>query len=116
MSIEDLRKICMDLPHTTEDIKWGNDLVFSVGAKMYAVFGLNGSPVSASFKVADEEFDELSRSTGFKPAPYLARYKWVHVEDVEMMNVKQWKSYLKNSYALVSAKLSPRIRKELGME
>ena len=31
MDIETLRTICQDLPHVTEDIKWGDDLCFLIG-------------------------------------------------------------------------------------
>jgi hypothetical protein len=31
MDIDQLRAICTALPAVTEDIKWGHDLVFSVG-------------------------------------------------------------------------------------
>jgi hypothetical protein len=34
--------------------------VFSVGGKMFCVAGLNQVPVSASFKVRDDEFEEMS--------------------------------------------------------
>ena len=35
MDIEDIRIMCTSLPGVTEDIKWGNDLVFSVGGKCF---------------------------------------------------------------------------------
>jgi predicted DNA-binding protein (MmcQ/YjbR family) len=75
MNIEDVRTICSGFPHVTQDIKWGNDLVFSIGEKMFCVAGLNQVPTSASFKVRDEEFDEMSARPFFKPAPYVARYR-----------------------------------------
>jgi predicted DNA-binding protein (MmcQ/YjbR family) len=42
VNIEDLRDFCLTLNAATEDIKWGNNLVFSVGGKMFclAVAGL----------------------------------------------------------------------------
>jgi predicted DNA-binding protein (MmcQ/YjbR family) len=43
---------------------------------MFLVIGLDSSPTSASFKVTEEEFEEMTNSTGFQPAPYVARYKW----------------------------------------
>ena len=47
---------CRGLPGATEDVKWEKDLVFSVGAKMFVVFGLpENEPV------------------GFKVDPVLAR-------------------------------------------
>ena len=39
MNIEQLRKYCLSFPGATEDIKWGADLCFCVGAKMYWVTG-----------------------------------------------------------------------------
>jgi hypothetical protein len=35
MTVEDLRDICISLPHSTEDIKYGTDLCFSVGKKTF---------------------------------------------------------------------------------
>ena len=67
MDIETLRDMCRALPAVTEDIKWGHDLCFSVAGKMFCVAGLEG-PLTVSFKVKDEEFDELSNSPGMRPA------------------------------------------------
>ncbi|HVG41399.1 MAG TPA: MmcQ/YjbR family DNA-binding protein [Chitinophagaceae bacterium] len=36
MDIEEIQKLCPDFLSATEDIKWDNDLVFSVGGKMFA--------------------------------------------------------------------------------
>ena len=113
MNIEEIQNICRDWPGVTEDIKWGADLVFSVGNKMFCVVGLEQSPVTASFKVTDEEFDEMSNRPGFKPAPYVAKYKWVWIEDINKMKKTDWKKYLKQSYELVKAKLPAKIRKSL---
>jgi predicted DNA-binding protein (MmcQ/YjbR family) len=76
MNIELLRTYCLSLPAVTEAIKWDNDLVFSVGGKMFCVAALD-APFKCSFKVSDEEFEELSVLEGFQPAPYMARAKWV---------------------------------------
>jgi predicted DNA-binding protein (MmcQ/YjbR family) len=37
MNIEQLRKFCLSFPGATEDIKWGADLCFCVGEKMFCV-------------------------------------------------------------------------------
>lgn len=115
MTVEDIQQICNSLPAVTEDIKWGNDLVFSVGGKMFCVAGLNQSPVSASFKVTDEEFEEMCVRPGFKPAPYVAKYKWVWVEDINRMKKAEWKQFLKQSYELVKEKLPAKQKKLLGL-
>jgi predicted DNA-binding protein (MmcQ/YjbR family) len=114
MDIDDIKKICSQFKGVTEDIKWGHDLVFSVGQKMFCVVGLSGSPTSASFKVTDEEFEEMSSRTGFKPAPYVAKYKWVWVDDIKRMKRTEWEKYLRQSYEMVKAKLPAKVRKELS--
>lgn len=115
MNLEDIQNICRQLPGVTEDIKWGHDLVFSVGAKMFCVVGLDQSPTTASFKVRDEEFDEICTWSGFKPAPYVAKYKWVWIEDINKMKKGEWKKYLQQSYELVKNKLSLKLQKQLGL-
>lgn len=114
MNIEELQIICKQLPLVTEDIKWQNDLCFCIGGKMFCVIGLNQSPTSASFKVLEEEFEEMSTRTGIKPAPYVAKYKWVLVEDINTLTFKEWEHYTAQSYTLVRNKLAPKIKKELG--
>ena len=114
MDIEKLQKFCISLPSVTEDIKWEHDLVFSIGGKMFCVASLN-PPFTYSFKVNDEEFEELILKEGFLPAPYMARAKWVLVEDVTKLNKKEWEAALKKSYQLVAAKLTKKLRIELGI-
>ena len=115
MNIEDIQQFCKKFPGVTEDIKWGHDLVFSVGGKMFCVVGLEQSPTTASFKVRDEEFDEISNRPGFKPAPYVAKYKWVWIEDITKMKKKEWEKYLKQSYELVKDKLPAKTRKQFSI-
>lgn len=114
MDIETLRDFCQSLPAVTEDIKWGNDLCFSVGGKMFCVAGLNGQ-LTVSFKVKDEEFDELASLPGMRPAPYVARYKWVLVEEVNRLSSEQWEHFLIQSYNLVKDKLPLKVTRQLGL-
>ena len=114
MNIEDIQALCKQMPGVTEEIKWGHDLAFSVGGKMFCVVGLDQNPTSASFKVKDEEFDELSNKPYFKPAPYVAKYKWVLLEDISKMEKTDCNRYIKQSYELVKAKLPAKVKKQLG--
>ena len=114
MDIEWLRKLCLGLPGTTEDIKWGADLVFSIGSKMYCVSSLE-PPFKCSFKVKDEDFEEISQRDGFVPAPYMARAKWVMVTD-SRLSKKEWEKYIRDSYDLVKAKLTKKTKQELGLK
>ena len=115
MNVEDIQSICKELPFVTEDIKWEHDLVFSIGGKMFCIVGLDQVPTTASFKVKDDEFEELSKQDGFKPAPYVAKYKWVLIEDIRKMNKGDWEKYIRQSYELVKDKLPNKIKKELGI-
>ncbi len=113
MNIEVLRHICNSFPGVTEDIKWGNDLCFLVGEKMFCVTGLERVPTAASFKVPSEAFEELAARDGFKPAPYLARYKWVHVDNIECMHEDEWREHLHLSYNLIKSKLPKKVQQAI---
>lgn len=112
MDLETLREFCNSLPHVTEDVKWGHDLCFLIGGKMFCVTGFN-SPVKVSLKVTDEEFEELSSRTGIIPAPYLARHKWIYIQQENVLSNKDWQHYIRQSYELVKAKLPRKLREEL---
>lgn len=114
MDIEQLRTFCTALPAATEDVKWDNDLVFSVGGKMFCVASLE-PPFKCSFKVPDEEFEELSAREGFQPAPYMARAKWVQVTSPTRLHKREWEEYILRSYELVKARLTKKVRLELGI-
>jgi predicted DNA-binding protein (MmcQ/YjbR family) len=115
MDIDTIRKICTALPAVTEDIKWEYDLVFSVGGKMFCVTSLE-PPFGCSFKVKDEDFEELSNRPGFIPAPYMARAKWVKVDENARILKKEWQGFINQSYELVKAKLTKKEKMKLGIE
>jgi len=95
----------MSQPHSTEEVLWGNDLVFKIGGKMFAVVPLDVAPVWLSFKCTPEEFAELIERPGIIPAPYSARYHWVAVENEDALTVAEIKRLIRQSYDLVLAKL-----------
>jgi predicted DNA-binding protein (MmcQ/YjbR family) len=104
--VETLQIICNALPDVTEDIKWGQDLCFCVGGKMFLVVVPDKIPIPASFKTTEELFIELIEKEGFQPAPYVARHKWVYIDNINRLNEKEWKGHITRSYELVKAKLS----------
>ena len=108
MNLEVLRNYCQSLPNVTEDVKWKDNLCFMVAGKIFCITGFD-SPLMASIKVSDEEFEELSATEGIVPAPYLARYKWVLVKNPNVFNSKQWEHYIRQSYELVKAKIPQKI-------
>lgn len=96
-------------------MQWGNDLVFKIAGKMFAVMALEG-PVKyiMSFKCTGEKFNELIEQEGMDPAPYMARNKWVAMERFDVLNDKELKALLRNSYDLVCEKLPKKVREQLG--
>lgn len=112
MNLEELRRICNSMPYVTEDIKWENDLCFCIADKLFCVTNLE-SPLNISLKVKDEEFDELCSTNAIVPAPYLARYKWISVRDVQRFSKKEWEKYIQQSYTLVKNKLPKSMLKKL---
>lgn len=72
---------------------------------MFCVISLD-TLLKVSFKVSDDEFDEMSNSVGIIPAPYAARHKWILVENVNVLSLKKWEYYIGQSYKLVKSKLS----------
>ena len=111
MKAEFIRDICLSFPEVKEDIKWGHDLCFLTGEKMFCVTGIEGE-FGVSLKVKDEEFEEFTGREGIIPAPYLARYKWIFVKDASCFSRHEWKYYLQQSYQLVRSKLPAKVRKK----
>ena len=114
MDFEAAKKLCRSFPGASEDTKWGNDIVFSVGLKMFAVTDLEVPASGISFKVEDERFLELTDRPGIIPAPYLARAKWVYVENAKALSDKEAAILLRRSYELVFAKLTKKLQREIS--
>jgi predicted DNA-binding protein (MmcQ/YjbR family) len=115
MNITDIESICKKLPGVTEDIKLGEHLCFNVGNKSFLFTAPDCVPVTAAFKVPDEIFDEITCRDGITPQAYVARYKWVHVDDINRLSKKEWEHFIEQSYRLIAAKLPAKTRKELGL-
>ena len=110
MDIEYFQNLCKKLPSVTEDIKWGNDLCFCIGGKMFCAVSLT-KPMTVAFKVKDEEFDELSNRIGIIPAPYAARHKWIMIIELNIFSKKEWDTYITQSFDLVKSKFSKKFIK-----
>lgn len=114
MNLEQLRKYCLALPATVEDIKWGADLCFTIATKMYCVAGME-APMKASFKCSEEDFNTLIERDGIIPAPYMARNKWVMVEKASVFSKSEWEDRIYKSYVLVASKLPRKVQQELKL-
>jgi predicted DNA-binding protein (MmcQ/YjbR family) len=114
MDLESVREYCLSLPHATEGVQWDNDLLFRIGGKMFAVMGLDRTPTNLAFKCTPEKFDELIEREGIIPAPYMARNKWVMLEQLDALGARETRELLKISYDLVLAKLPKKTREAIN--
>jgi predicted DNA-binding protein (MmcQ/YjbR family) len=113
MDLDSIRTYCLSLPHATEDIQWGNDLLFRISGKIFAAISLD-PPHSLSFKCTPAKFDELIELEGIIPAPYTARNKWVMLERLDALSDREIKSLIENSYQMIFAKLTKKAQAELS--
>lgn len=113
--IDWVRETCLSLPHVTEDIQWGNDLLFRVAKKIFCGTPLEPSaPVKLSLKCTPEKFAELVEIEGIIPAPYMARNHWIAFTDLNALRQGEIKELILNSYQLVFEKLPKKVQVGLG--
>ena len=113
MNLESLREYCLSLPNATEKMQW-ECLLFCVGGKMFVLAPLEPDTYKFSFKVGEERYAELLEREGVMPAPYLARAKWVAVEEYNTIAPPELREYIREGYELVLAKLPKKVRLELS--
>lgn len=116
MNVDRLRRYCLSLPHVTEHMQWGDNLVFKVAGKIVAIASIDvGSAVVLSFKADPESFAMLVERDGAIPAPYLARNHWVALERWNALTDAEIEQAVSASWALVAAGLPKRTRLSLGL-
>jgi predicted DNA-binding protein (MmcQ/YjbR family) len=116
MDIDWLREVCLRFPGATEQLQWGNHLLFKVAGKMFAIASLEPAPVCLTFKCSDESFAELTERPKIIPAPYLARAKWAALESPDAIMRGELQELLHASYQLVFAKLPKRAQEQVKSE
>lgn len=88
--------------------------MFCIGEKMFAVTGLDPKHgAKLSFKCTPEKFAELIEREGIIPAPYVARYHWVALTDLNALGQRELKELLKVAYQLVRDKLPRKTQQSL---
>ncbi len=107
MNFKSIRDLCLSFPGVTEEVKWRQDRWFSVANEPFCITDSENEG-GASFKVLEEEFDELVSKEGIIPAPYLDREQWVFVLEYIWLNDDEWAHYIHQSYELVAALQAPK--------
>ncbi|GAC1623234.1 MAG: MmcQ/YjbR family DNA-binding protein [Nevskia sp.] len=116
MNEDRLRRLCLAWPGVGADLKWQEDLVFSVAGKMFAALCVRGPQTGKlGFKVPDDHFLALTERPGIVPAPYAARYKWIAIAEPGDFDQAWLERMIRQSFELVAAKLPKKTRREFGL-
>lgn len=106
-------KVCLGLPAATLDHPFGEGHdAYRVGGKMFAMVGERGG---ISFKVSDIAYEVLTESGLARPAPYLARNKWVNLPQIDDWADDELAEHLAIAHGIVAAKLTRKARKALRL-
>ncbi|MBN8284853.1 MmcQ/YjbR family DNA-binding protein [Zoogloea sp.] len=108
MTPTQVAELCLQLPGAHESIKWSNNRVFSIADnKMFALlsFPAKGRE-SLAFKVDNDLFLAFTDRPGIRPAPYLARARWVSMEAPFPLPDVELRAALIRSHQLVVMRLA----------
>lgn len=108
---------CLRLPAATKVVQWEGTSVFKVGGKMFALAGgYIESTGGFMFKTSNMAYQLLIEQGLARPAPYLARAKWVQLMANDSLPDAELKAYLDQAHALIAGKLTRKSRKALGLD
>ena len=114
MNLESIRAHCLSLPHVTESVQWGDNLVFKVGGKMFLLANLEPAEFAMSLKVGREEFFTLQEIEGIEPAPYLARAQWLALREFHTLRDAEMEELIRTAHRIVWEGLPAKRREELA--
>ena len=117
MTRDEFDIFCQSLTATTNIIQWENSSVWKVGGKIFAIHSHlgKGGQDKISFKCSDMTYMMLIEQDGIIPAPYLARAKWVQLENDQAMSDEDTKAYITQAHSIIAAKLTKAKQRELGL-
>jgi len=117
MTRDEFDVFCKSLKATTNVIQWGNATVWKVGGKIFAICSHwgKGDHQKIGFKCSDASYMMLIEQDGIVPGPYLARAKWVQLEEDQAMSDEDIKAYITEAHAIIAAKLTKAKQRELGL-
>lgn len=117
MDRERFNQFCAGLKATSHVVQWGNSEVWKVGGKVFAICGWAQDVDAFTFKVTPLAYEVLSDMPGLRPAPYLASrgMKWIQHYAPPGLSDTELEAHFMVSYDLVVAKLTKKLRAELGL-
>jgi predicted DNA-binding protein (MmcQ/YjbR family) len=102
MNVDEIRQFCLAFPQATEKLQWGDDLCFKIRGKIFVIVSLDHRKLC--FKCAPDTFAELIEREEIRPAPYVGRYNWVLVEQLDALHNNEVKDLIRQSYEMAEAK------------
>lgn len=105
------RHFVATLPAATFHEQW-EALVAKVGGKVFCLLGDASGDIV--FKVSEIAFDGLVEMEGIGQAAYFAKRQWVRVTP-GALEAGLLEGYIRESHRLVAAKLTRKLRAELGL-
>ncbi|MGZ5910073.1 MAG: MmcQ/YjbR family DNA-binding protein [Reyranella sp.] len=116
MTPKQIDSFCCTLPAATRTVQWEGVVVFKVGGKMFCLIAPPDHSVGRiCFKCPPEHYEALSHSPGFRPAPYLARAKWVALDNPGILTAAETRAYIKRAHAVIAAALPRKTQAALGL-
>lgn len=125
MTLDEYNTFCGSLAATTCVVQWGGSHVWKIGGRIFAISDLGSGArqparpsdagIALAFKCSDMSYRMLTEQPGISPAPYLARAKWVRVEADAAFSDADRKAYLAEAHRIISARLTKKLRAELGL-
>ena len=118
MNLEELRKYCLSLPHVTEDMPFGEDiLVFRICNRIFVLTSLDSVPLRVSLKCDPERAIELREQYPDKIVPgyHLNKKHWntVLLEGLPLTLIDEM---IIDSYMLVVEKIPKKERESLDLD
>ncbi len=104
----------LSLPAATLVRQWRDDSVAKVGGKIFCL--LDGDPGEIWLKVSPMSYALMTEMDGIRPAPYFARAGWVAIGPDSALSEDEIRAYIVTAHGLIAAKLTRKLRTELGLD
>ena len=101
--LENLRKICLPLPDTTETITWGKPH-FRVADKIFCGCGGEGGRTSLGFKMEMADAAVMVNIPGITKAPYVGNKGWVSLDPSVFDDWDEIEQMVIGSYRMIAPK------------